>query len=128
MPAGPFRPFPFQSGRFSCLAGFIEPGETAEAAVRRETFEETGIRVGEVRYLQSQPWPFSSSLMIGMHGIALDEEITVYKHELDDARWFTRDEIRQMFDNRHPEGLNLPPAVAIAHHLLRHFLENWCVP
>lgn len=114
----------FATGRFSCLAGFVEPGETAEAAVRRETFEETGIRVGEVRYLQSQPWPFPSNLMIGMQGIALDEDITVDKHELDDARWFTRDEIRQMFDDRHPEGFNLPPAVAIAHHLLRHFLEN----
>jgi len=114
----------FAQGRFSCLAGFIEPGETAEAAVRRETFEETGIRVGEVRYLQSQPWPFPSNLMIGMHGIAIDEEITVDKHELDDARWFTRDEIRQMFDERHPEGFNLPPAVAIAHHLLKSFLEG----
>lgn len=114
----------FAPGRFSCLAGFIEPGETAEAAVRRETYEETGVHVGEVRYLQSQPWPFPSNLMIGMHGIAESEDIVIDEKEIEEARWFTKAEVRQMFDERHPEGLSLPPPIAIAHHLLRHFLEN----
>ncbi len=114
----------FVPGRFSCLAGFIEPGETVEAAVRRETFEETGVRVGKVSYLQSQPWPFPSNLMIGMHGIAETEAITIDENEIEAARWFTKDEVRLMFEDRHPEGLNLPPPVAIAHHLLRHFVSK----
>ncbi len=114
----------FAPGRFSCLAGFIEPGETVEAAVRRETFEETGIKVGAVSYLSSQPWPFPSNLMIGMHGIAESEEITIDPVELEAARWFTRGEIRQLLDNTHPEGFSAPPPVAIAHHLMRAFLKD----
>lgn len=114
----------FEQGRFSCLAGFIEPGETIEAAVRRETYEETGIHVGSVTYLQSQPWPFPSNLMIGMHGIAESEEIVINPTEIEAARWFSKREVQQMFDGNHPDGLHVPPPVAIAHHLLRHFLES----
>ncbi|MEN3930117.1 NAD(+) diphosphatase [Microvirga sp. W0021] len=114
----------FPPGRFSCLAGFIEPGETVEAAVRREVFEETGVRVGEVRYLQSQPWPFPSSLMIGMHGIADSSDIVIDEEEIEEAHWFSKEEVRQLFEGNHPEGRSAPPPVAIAHHLLRIFLEN----
>lgn len=114
----------FPPGRFSCLAGFIEPGETIETAVRRETFEETGIRVGAVSYLQSQPWPFPSNLMIGMHGEAESEDITIDPTEIEAARWFTRDEVRQMFAGTHPEGFTAPAPVAIAYHLMQKFAEG----
>lgn len=109
----------FPPGMYSCLAGFLEPGETIEDAVRRETFEEAGIRVGRVAYAQSQPWPFPSSLMIGCIGEAVSREITIDAEELEDARWFHRDEIRLMVDRAHPEGLFAANPIAIAHHLVR---------
>ena len=112
----------FNSGMYSCLAGFISPGETIEAAVRREVFEEAGIRVGAVRYVMSQPWPFPSSLMIGCHGEAVSDELTIDRTELEDARWFPRDEVRQMMEGRHPDGLSTPVPIAIAHHLIRGWL------
>ena len=83
-------------GRFSCLAGFVEPGETLEEAVRREVHEEAGIRCGRVRYLAAQPWPFPSSLMMGFLAEALTEEITVDPEEIAEARWFQKDEMREM--------------------------------
>lgn len=112
----------FGSGMYSCLAGFISPGETIEDAVRREVFEEAGIRVGAVRYVMSQPWPFPSSLMIGCHGEASSEELTIDRTELEDARWFPREEVERMMDGRHPGGLSTPVPIAIAHHLLRGWL------
>lgn len=78
-------------GMYSLLAGFVEPGETIEAAVRRETFEEAGIHVGEVRYLSSQPWPFPNSLMFGCHGLATSDKITIDPEEIEDAQWVTRE-------------------------------------
>jgi NAD+ diphosphatase len=114
----------FATGSYSCLAGFLEPGETIEAAVRRETFEEAGVRVGAVSYGMSQPWPFPSSIMIGCVGEALTEEIVMDREELEDARWFSRDEVRLMLERRHPEGLITPPPVAIAHHLIRQWAEG----
>ncbi|MGH0029354.1 MAG: NAD(+) diphosphatase [Myxococcota bacterium] len=108
---------------YSALAGFIEAGETLEDAVRREVREEAGVVVGEVRYLQSQPWPFPSSLMIGCIGIALSEELTVDALELDDAKWFTRDALRAALDGRKPD-LTVPPPFAIAHHLIRAWVEG----
>ena len=75
---------------YSALAGFVEPGETIEDAARREVFEESGVRVGAVRYVTSQPWPFLSNLMIGLIGEALSDEITLDQKELEDARWFSR--------------------------------------
>lgn len=114
----------FAPGVYSCLAGFLEPGETIEDAVRRETFEEAGLRVGEVRYLASQPWPFPASLMIGCVGEALTDEVTVDRAELEDARWFSRDEVRLMLDRRHPDGLSTPPPMAIAHFLIRSWAER----
>jgi NAD+ diphosphatase len=106
-------------GRYSALAGFMEPGETIEEAARREVLEESGIRVGPVTYVASQPWPFPSSLMIGLIGEALNQDIVIDTTELEDARWFTRDEVRLMFDERHPDGLGVPPPMAIAHKILQ---------
>jgi len=110
--------------RFSCLAGFVEPGETPEEAVRREVREEAGVRCGRVRYLAAQPWPFPSSLMMGFLAEALTEEITVDAEELAEARWFSRDEIRQMVARDaagpdDPSQVSLPSPIAIAHHICR---------
>jgi NAD+ diphosphatase len=110
--------------RYSCLAGFVEPGETLEEAVRREVFEESGIRVGRVRYLASQPWPFPSTLMVGMLAEALSEAITVDPEELAEACWFERDEVRRMVarsqsDRPIPGVATLPPPLAIGHQIAR---------
>jgi len=118
-----------RSGRFaatmwSCLAGFVEPGEAIEDAVRRETLEEAGIRCGRVKYLFSQPWPFPMSLMIGCHAEALNDNIRMDDNELVDARWFTKDEMAAMLMRQHPEGLTCPPPVAIAHHIIREWVES----
>jgi NAD+ diphosphatase len=110
--------------RFSCLAGFVEPGETLEAAVRREVHEEAGIVAGRVRYLASQPWPFPSSLMMGFLAEGLTDDITVDPEELAEARWFERDEIREMVTRAadgpdDPARLSLPAPLAIAHQICR---------
>ncbi|KIN65365.1 Hydrolase [Sulfitobacter noctilucae] len=107
-------------GMYSLLAGFVEPGETLEAAVRREVFEESGIRVGAVNYLSSQPWPFPASLMFGCQGEALSEEINVDPVEIEDALWVTREEMMDVFAGEHPQILPARKG-AIAHFLL----ENW---
>ena len=109
---------------WSCLAGFVEPGESIEDAVHRETREEAGIICGRVVYFASQPWPFPMSLMIGCHAEALTHEIIVDREELEDARWFTRDEIVAMLMRKHPQGLTTPPPVAIAHHIIRAWVED----
>jgi NAD+ diphosphatase len=109
---------------WSCLAGFYEPGETIEEAVRREVREEVGIVCGRVTYFASQPWPFPTSLMIGCHAQALSEEIVIDRNEIEDARWFDRDELALMLARRHPDGLTTPPPVAIAHHIIRDYVEN----
>jgi NAD+ diphosphatase len=114
----------FASGVWSCLAGFVEPGETIEDAVRREIREETGIECGRVAYFASQPWPFPSSLMIGCFAEALSQEITIDRDELDDARWFDRQELAAMLSRRHPAGFSTPPPVAIAHHIIRAWIED----
>jgi NAD+ diphosphatase len=110
--------------RFSCLAGFMEPGETLEEAVRREVHEESGIEVGEVRYLACQPWPFPSSLMMGFLCEGLTEKITVDPEEIAEARWFEREDIRAMVARAvtgpdDPTQLSIPGPVAIAHHICR---------
>lgn len=106
---------------YSALAGFVEPGEDVEHAVRREVLEETNIKVGEVTYHSSQPWPFPHSLMIGCLGRAETREITIDSGELADARWFTRAEAQQMLERRHPEGFHIPGRHAIANLLIAHF-------
>jgi NAD+ diphosphatase len=114
----------FQPQMYSCLAGFLEPGETIEDAVRRETAEEAGIRVGRVRYHSSQPWPFPSSLMIGCHAEAVSSTIVRDATELEDCRWFGREEVQAMLADRHAAGLKTPPPMAIAHRLIRTWSEQ----
>jgi len=131
----------FPAGFYSTLAGFMEPGESIEEAVRREVWEESGIEVGEVRYHSSQPWPYPSSLMIGCFGEATTDQITVDKLELEDARWVDRDVVRLAIDRvtaraidpfsqtsaeegpGEPELL-VPAPMAIAHQLMR----SWVYP
>jgi NAD+ diphosphatase len=114
----------FQPGMWSCLAGFVEPGEAIEDAVRRETREEAGIICGRVSYFASQPWPFPTSLMIGCHAEALSRDIVIDRVELDDARWFDRKEVATMLLRSHPDGLTTPPTVAIAYHIIRAWVEE----
>jgi NAD+ diphosphatase len=113
----------FQEGMYSCLAGFVEPGETIENAVRRETVEESGIRIGRVRYHASQPWPMPHSLMIGCYSEATSTDITIDPQEMSDVRWFSRDEVRAMLDAG-PEVKPFGPAAgAIAYRLMRDWLD-----
>ena len=112
----------FPPGWYSTLAGFVEPGETIEDAVRRETFEEAGIVGGRVTIMANQPWPFPASLMIGAYVEAKSTKIAVDLEELEDCRWFSRDEVRQMLAGTHPEGLGVPAKMSIASHLIRHFV------
>jgi NAD+ diphosphatase len=103
-------------GLYSLLAGFMEPGETIADAVRRETLEEASIRVGEVRFLASQPWPFPASLMLGCWGEALNDEIII-DAEIEDARWISRTEMAMAFNGEHPL-INAPRADSIARWIL----------
>lgn len=109
----------FAPGMYSCIAGFVEPGETFEDAVRRETWEEAGLRTGTVRYIASQPWPFPGSLMIGCIAEALNDDIVLDGTELEAGRWFSRAEALQMLDGKHPDELFCPPHMAIANTLLK---------
>ncbi|QLH69816.1 NAD(+) diphosphatase [Rhodopseudomonas palustris] len=114
----------FPAGMYSCLAGFVEAAETIEDAVRREIVEESGILCTDVRYYMTQPWPYPSSLMIACTATATSDDITVDLTELEDARWFSRDEAAQMLKREHPDGLLGPHPFAIAHHLLGRWLEG----
>lgn len=110
-------------GFYSLLAGFVEPGETVEAAVRREVFEEAGVKVGAVSYVASQPWPYPSSLMLGCKGAALGTEINIDPVEIADARWVTREDMALVFAGAHPE-IAEPRRGAIAHSLLEAWLAD----
>ena len=103
-------------GRYSTIAGFVEPGESLEDSVRREVYEETNIRVGTVSYHSSQPWPFPSSLMLGFTAEATSSQIALNDGELHDARWFTREELRSGFPK-------LPFRISIARRLVDHWIE-----
>ncbi len=121
----------FPPKAFSALAGFVEPGETIEEAVAREVFEEAGVRVRDVEYVSTQPWPFPSQLMIGCYSVAEDDALTIDTTELEEARWFSREDILSamaagrdgaMMDELIPFAP--PPPVAIAHHLLKWWLAK----
>lgn len=111
----------YPPGRYSALAGFVEPGETIEAAVARELKEEAGIDIADVRYVASQPWPFPSTLMIGCRARALDDRLTVDLTELEDARWFTRAEVEAAVSGEASAPFLPPPRWAIA----RTLLDDW---
>jgi NAD+ diphosphatase len=109
--------------RYSCLAGFVEPGESAEQTLVREVAEEVGVHVTDLRYVASQPWPYPGSLMLGYHALAdPDEQITVDPAEIADARWFTRAEIRAAADGNADFGI--PFASSIAHFLIMKWLDE----
>ena len=114
----------FETNMWSTLAGFIEHGEDIEHAVRRETMEEAGLKIGDVRYHSTQPWPFPHSLMIGCHGIAETTEITIDPKEIQEARWFSRNEILLMLDESHPDGIFVPGKQAIARSLIQSFADG----
>lgn len=115
----------FPPRSYSALAGFVEPGETIEEGVYREVLEESGVRVRDVRYVMSQPWPFPSQLMIGCHSFADDDMLTIDTTELEDARWFGRAEVAEALANG-PQGVAFvpPPPQAVAFHLMKWWLEE----
>ena len=112
----------YPPGRYSALAGFVEVGETIEAAVAREFHEEAGIAVTDVRYIASQPWPFPSSLMVGCHARAAGRKLTIDRTELDDARWFSRTQVAAALSGDPEAAFLPPPKTAIARTLLDHWL------
>ncbi|WP_068075437.1 NAD(+) diphosphatase [Novosphingobium lentum] len=114
----------FPPRRFSALAGFVEPGESIEEAVAREVHEEAGLRVRDVTYVASQPWPFPSSLMIGCHSHTDEPTIVIDTTELDEARWFSREEVAHAMTGAEDGAFIAPPPHAVAHHLLKWWLER----
>ena len=115
----------FPTEMYSALAGFIEPGETIEEAVRREISEEAGVQTGRVTYQFSQPWPFPSSLMIGCFAEALSDEIRIDESELADARWLDCHTARALLAGDSVEGICIPPRFAIAYHLIKTWVEGF---
>lgn len=113
----------FMPGMYSALAGFIEPGESIEDAVAREVLEESGLIVQDVRYHSTQPWPFPSSLMIGAICTVGEGEAHPDEEELEEVRWFTREEIALMFQRKHPDAF-APTPIAIAHHIIKAWAEE----
>ena len=116
----------FPPRSFSALAGFVEPGETIEEAVAREVHEEAGLRVHNVEYIATQPWPFPSQLMIGCYSQTEESEITLDVEELEEARWFSRAEVAEAMATIGSEDgpFNAPPPAAIAHSLLKWWLDK----
>ena len=114
----------FPGGLYSAFAGFVEPGETMEEAVRRELMEEVNLAVGAITYHRSQPWPFPSSLMLGCYAQALSEDFRIDGAEIADARWLTKDEARQRLAGGIDDAIKMPSTIAIAHHLIRDWVEE----
>lgn len=108
----------FPPGMYSVLAGFVEPGETLEQAVAREVLEEVGLQVEKLAYLRSQPWPFPASLMLGFVAYAANDSIRLDDDELEDARWFSREQIRT------PQDIFIPPPYSLANQMISAFLED----
>jgi NAD+ diphosphatase len=104
---------------YSAFAGFVEPGESMEEAVRRELREEVNLVVGTVRYHASQPWPFPSSLMLGCYAEAVSRDFQIDKHEIEDARWLTKDDVQARLANGIQDEMKLPVSIAIAHYLIK---------
>jgi len=113
----------FPETLYSLIAGFVEPGETIEEAVRRETLEELGIRCGQVDYLCSQPWPFPAGLMFGCIAEALDEDFTLEEAELSEAVWLDREELAAIFRGENAQ-ISSPRPGSIAASLLRDWLDG----
>jgi NAD+ diphosphatase len=109
----------FPAGMFSALAGFIEPGETIEEAVQRELMEEASVKVRDVTYYATQPWPFPSSLMIGCFAKAESLDVQADENELAEVRWLEREVARELIKGKEVRGLRVPPPIAIAHHLIK---------
>ena len=114
----------FVNGLYSAFAGFVEPGESMEDAVRRELLEEAGLRVGAITYHASQPWPFPSSLMLGCYAEALSRDFAIDGHEITDARWLTKDEVRKRLAQEIQDEMTMPASIAIAHHLVRDWAKD----
>jgi len=114
----------FPEGMYSALAGFVEPGESVEAAVRREVHEEAGIAVGTVHYIGSQPWPFPASLMLGFIAEGLSEKITIDAREIEEARWVHENELRAALADTPDAPFRPPPPIAIARHLMERWLDE----
>jgi NAD+ diphosphatase len=111
----------FPENRYSCLAGYVESGETLEDASRRELYEEAGVIGLDVNYVLSQPWPFPSTLMVGMHVIAQAQELTLDYNELSDAKWVHKNDIKSILEGDESFGFSVPSKIAIA----RNLLELW---
>jgi NAD+ diphosphatase len=109
----------FVNGLYSAFAGFVEPGESMEEAVRRELAEEANVQIGAVRYHASQPWPFPSSLMLGCYADALNRHFKIDGAEIVDARWLSKEEVRQRLSGAITDAMTMPAPIAIAHHLIR---------
>ena len=109
---------------FSAFAGFVEPGESMEEAVRRELLEEVALKVGAVHYHATQPWPFPSSLMLGCYATTLSRDFRIDGHEIEAARWLSKDEVRARLANKIEDEMKLPVAIAIAHHLIRDWAKS----
>lgn len=117
------RPPHLQEGVYTTLAGFMEPGETIEDAVRRELHEEVGAETGAVHYFASQPWPFPGQLMIGCFAEVAERPLVIDYTEMEDARWFHRDDVRAMLSAGPDDPMRLPPRISIACHLIQHWVD-----
>jgi NAD+ diphosphatase len=114
----------FPGNFYSALAGFMEPGESIEEAVRRELMEEVSLKVGKVVYHATQPWPFPSSLMIGCLAEAESRDFKPDGEEISDARWLDREAAKRLIAGERMPDISIPPAIAIAHHLIKAFAEG----